>query len=98
MSLSDKALLYWAVVWVAGSAKPGRLLPRKNLSDPVQAGLWGSQMRDVAPTHPQRPPALPPESSVVPVGHPAQDQKGRTVAHGGFGVGALTVLGGFKNV
>lgn len=55
-------------------------------------------MRDVAFTHPQRPPALPPESSVVPAGHPAQDHKGRTVAHGGFSVETLTALGGFKNV
>lgn len=70
------------------------MLPGTNLRDSVQAGPWESQMGHIA--HSAH--GLPPESSVVPAGDPARDQKGRSVAHGGFGVGTPTVIGGFRNV
>lgn len=66
------------------------MLPGTSLRDSVQAGPWGSTAHSAH--------RLPPESGVVPAGHPARSQKGRRVAQGGFGVGTPTVIGGFGNV
>lgn len=56
----------------------------------MQARLWENKMRAMTPTRPQHPPALPPLWFLP--GLPDRDQKGRSVAHGGFRVKTLLLL------